>query len=310
MIVLQVLKIIGFVLAGIAGLAILLLLAVCFLPVRYRLSCIGANASLQAKAKAAWAAGIFCAVVSYGDKKVSCRVKLCGFTLAKAVLGEDEAKSIKEALQEADEKDDSKEYQKLSKELQKAEEKKAEQKKAADEKTRVKEEAKQEKARIKEEVRQEKERAKTEAKADKEGKTFAEKLEEKKKKASAWKEKYEKAQKIWQARATKRARKHVKAELFNLLGHIKPRKIVGTLQFGLDDPANTAIVYGNVVAFTEAISKGRLVLVPAFYEKGISADLLIKGRIFAGYVLLLAVRLYFDRDLQSVVKVIRRSMHG
>ena len=51
MIVLQILKILGFVLAGIVGLVLLLVLLVLFVPIRYKISGAGENADIEGDAK-------------------------------------------------------------------------------------------------------------------------------------------------------------------------------------------------------------------------------------------------------------------
>ena len=303
MIILQILKIIGFVLAGIVGLALLIVLMVLFVPIRYKASGAGENAEIEGGAKATWLLGLFKATADYKEKKLSYAVKFAGIVLTKGVLGEDEAEALREVLQEEEIISDPKQYEKISKELQKAEEK-------AEKAEELKEEKRQEKEQQKEEKKAEKAEQKEQRKKENRLKSFKEKVRDRINSLKELYNKYQTAKRIWQAKATKRALKHLKVEIFNLLNHIKPRKIAGTIGFGLEDPANTALVYGNVVPIAEAISKGKLILTPEFYNKGIRIDLLIKGRIFLGYMLLCIARLYFDRDIQRVFKVIRRYFNG
>lgn len=303
MIVLQILKIIGFVLAGIVGLALLIILLVLFAPIRYKLNAAGENAEIEGSVKASWLLGLFKALVDYKEKRLSYCVKIAGIVLTKGVLGEDEVETLREVLQEEEVISDPKQYEKVSKELQQAEEKAAKTEE-------LKEEKRLEKEQLKEEKKAEKAEQKEQRKKDNKLKSFKEKVRDFVKRVKELYHKFQTAKRIWQAKATKRALKHLKVEIFNILNHIKPRKIAGTLGFGLEDPANTAIVYGNVVPIAEAISKGKLIITPEFYNKGIRMDLLIKGRIFLGYMLLCIARLYFDRDIQRVLKVIRRYFNG
>ena len=303
MIILQILKIIGFVLAGIVGLALLIVLLVLFVPIRYKASGAGENTEIEGGAKATWLLGLFKAAADYKEKKLSYAVKFAGIVLTKGVLGEDEAEALREVLQEEEIISDPKQYEKISKELQKAGEK-------AEKAEELKEEKRLEKEQQKEEKKAEKAEQKEQRKKENRLKSFKEKVRDRINSLKELYNKYQTAKRIWQAKATKRALKHLKVEIFNLLNHIKPRKIAGTIGFGLEDPANTAFVYGNVVPIAEAISKGKLILTPEFYNKGIRMDLLIKGRIFLGYMLLCIARLYFDRDIQRVFKVIRRYFNG
>ncbi len=303
MIVLQILKIIGFVLAGIVALVLLLLCLVLFVPIRYKVKAEGENADIEGEASAGWLLGLAKAVVDYKEKRLSYVVKVAGIKLMKGVLGEDEVETIREVLQEEEIISDKKQYEKLSKELEKAEEK-AEKAEAA------KQEKRQEKEQAKEEKKQEKKEKKEEQKILDKARSFKEKVRARIDKLKELYGKFQTAKRIWQARATKRALKRLKVELLNILNHLKPRKIAGSIGFGLEDPANTAILYGNAAPIAEAISKGKLILTPEFYKKGISLNLSIKGRIFIGYMLLCIARLYFDRDVQRVTKVIRRYFNG
>ena len=303
MIVLQILKIIGIVLACIVGFVLLLVLLVCFAPIAYKAKVQGENADTEADVSASWIFGFAKAAAGYHEKKVRYRVSICGFPLMKGTLGESEAEALREVLEEEEVQADPKEYEKISQALEKAEEK---EKQAEAEKIEKATQKEQEKAAEK----AEKEAKKAEKKEADKGKPLKEKIR------AVWqslKEKYEKfqtAKRIFEARATKRALKHVKVELLHILNHLKPRKIAGTLAFGLEDPADTAIVYGNAVPLAEAMSKGALILTPEFYNKGIRSDFIIKGRIFIGYMILCVLRLYLDRDIQKVMKVIRRYLNG
>ena len=98
----------------------------------------------------------------------------------------------------------------------------------------------------------------------------------------------------------------MKEELFNILNHIKPKKIAGNLNFGLEDPSNTAIIYGTIDILAQAISAGKLIITPEFYQPGISLDMSIHGRIFLGYIVLCALRIVLNKDVRRVIRVIRR----
>ena len=310
MIVLEILKIIGIVLACIVGLVIVLVLLVLFAPVRYRLEAEGEGFGIEAKARVGWLFGLLKFTLSFQDKKLKYRASALWFTLMKGSVGEDEVEVLKEALKDESVASDRKEYARISKELDKAEERaeKTAVKKA--EKKAEKEQKKEEKKQKKEEKKIEKKEERAKKKEEAKDKTFREKVEDLRAKMEKFREKYERAQHIWNSRVTRRAASHLKAEIFRLLNHIKPTKLAGHINYGLEDPANTAILYGHFALFLETASNGNLLIVPEFYKHGVELKLLIKGRIFLGYVLLCFLRLYFDRDLQRVIKVIRRYTDG
>lgn len=310
MIVLQILKIIGLVLAGIVGLVILLLLVVCFAPIRYKVVAKGENADMEGEASAVWIFGLAKAALEYRGKQLSYYVRVAGIRIIKGVLGKDEAEALREVLEEEDVIADRKQYEKISKELQKAEEKAEKAEAEKEEKRREKEERRLEKEAEKEEKKQEKKAQKEEQKRLDKLKSLKERIRARIDRLKELYEKFQTIKRIWQAKATKRALKRLKVELFNILNHLKPKKISGDLGFGLEDPADTAIIYGNAAPIAEALGKGKLILIPEFYKKGIHADLLIRGRIFLGYMILCIARLYFDRDVQRVIKVIRRYLNG
>ena len=303
MIVLQILKIIGIVLACIVGLVILVVLLVCFAPIRYKITGKGDNSEIEATASAKWLLGLAKASIEYREKKATYRVRVAFFEIMKGVIGEDETETLKEALEEESVQNDPKQYEKISRELEKAEEKAEKAEALKEEKVREKEAEKEAKKTAKAEAKEKKKR-------ENKLKSLKEKIRERIERLRALKEKIKEGKRIWDAKPTKRAIRVLKVEILNILNHIKPRKISGDLSFGLADPADTAILYGNILPITEALSKGKLLLTPEFYNKGIRFDLTIKGRIFIGYMLLCFVRVYFNRDVQRVAKAIRRYLNG
>ncbi|MBR7076609.1 MAG: DUF2953 domain-containing protein, partial [Lachnospiraceae bacterium] len=118
--------------------------------------------------------------------------------------------------------------------------------------------------------------------------------------------KLEQTEAVLTSKVTGRAVKKVKEQLFHILNHIKPKKIAGNINFGLEDPANTAIIYGTIDNLAIAMSEGKLIITPEFYQKGISLDMVMQGRILIGYLLVCALRVFFNKDVRRVVRVVRR----
>ena len=283
MIILTILKIIGIVLACLVGFVLLILLLVLFFPIRYRLSGDGENTAIQADGKVSWLFGLLTALAHYQDLDLSYRVYVLGIKLIKGSLkdrgdsktgseGEKPVKKespMKEAMPEPEEEKEP-EIEMID---------------ISDAVTRP-------------------------APGVNEKEDLYDKVEKFFEKLSARYEKLrmkvEQAETILTSQVTKRAVKTVKEQLFHILDHIKPKKIEGFLNFGLEDPANTAIIYGTIDILAESVSRGKLIITPEFYQKGISMDLMISGRIFLGYLLLCALRVFFNRDVRKVVRVIRR----
>ena len=286
MIILSILKIIGIVLACIVGLVLLLVLLVLLVPIRYRFSGDGMNADIQADGKASWLFGLLSASIRFAEKKLLYRVSVAGISLKKGDLLNPE-KSVPE---ETD----------MEPQILKPQKDKEEEKKAAALEVQNKPEPE-----VKTEIEKVKEKEKEKEKEDLSDRIehFFERLSEK---YEGLIEKLEQTEAVLTSKVTGRAVKKVKEQLFHILNHIKPKKIAGNINFGLEDPANTAIIYGTIDILAIAMSEGKLIITPEFYQKGISLDMVMQGRILIGYLLVCALRVFFNKDVRRVVRVVRR----
>lgn len=282
MIILSILKIIGIVLACIVGLVLLLVLLVLLVPIRYRFSGDGMNADIQADGKASWLFGLLSASIRFAEKKLLYRVSVAGISLKKGDLLNPE-KSVPE---ETD----------MEPQILKPQKDKEEEKKAAALEVQNKPEPE-----AKTEIEKEKEKEKEDLSDRIEH--FFERLSEK---YEGLIKKLEQTEAVLTSKVTGRAVKKVKEQLFHILNHIKPKKIAGNINFGLEDPANTAIIYGTIDNLAIAMSEGKLIITPEFYQKGISLDMVMQGRILIGYLLVCALRVFFNKDVRRVVRVVRR----
>ena len=284
MIILSILKIIGIVLACIVGLVLLLVLLVLLVPIRYRFSGDGMNADIQADGKASWLFGLLSASIRFAEKKLLYRVSVAGISLKKGDLLNPE-KSVPE---ETD----------LEPQILKPQKDKKEEKKAAALEVQNKPEPE-----VKTEIEKEKEKEKEKEDLSDRIEHFFERLSEK---YEGLIKKLEQTEAVLTSKVTGRAVKKVKEQLFHILNHIKPKKIAGNINFGLEDPANTAIIYGTIDILAIAMSEGKLIITPEFYQKGISLDMVMQGRILIGYLLVCALRVFFNKDVRRVVRVVRR----
>lgn len=303
MIILEILKIIGIVLACIIGFVLLLLLIVSFVPIRYQMKAEGENAEIEGGAKVTWFLKLAKACVSWEDKKLRYRVSIFGKAILQGTLGETEAETLRGQLEEEETASDPKRQEQLSRQLQKAEIK-------AEKEEKLQQVKEEEKEKQKEEKKKKKEEEKAERKKEAEGLSVQEKLQGIRDRIQAITEKIEEAKRFWEARTTQRAVRHIKTNLFRILNHVKPRTIAGMIRFGLKDPADTAILYGSAAPLLEAAGNGKLTVIPEFYVPGISVNLAIKGRFFIGYMLLCAVSIYLNRDVQRLIRFVRRKLNG
>ena len=93
--------------------------------------------------------------------------------------------------------------------------------------------------------------------------------------------------------------------LKQLLWHIRPRKLDIRLKLGLGDPASTGEALGMICAFYPLYTT-HLDLEPDFDNKVIESDLDLKGHIQLIFVLIAAVRVYFNKDIRRLYRQIQK----
>lgn len=94
-------------------------------------------------------------------------------------------------------------------------------------------------------------------------------------------------------------------QLFSLLKSIKPRKIKGRLLIGTGDPASTGQVlsiYGMLYPFLG----NNISVIPDFEQQIIEGELLVKGRITVFKAVKMAMVIFFNKDVRSVIKLLKR----
>ncbi|NBH81815.1 DUF2953 domain-containing protein [bacterium C-53] len=110
---------------------------------------------------------------------------------------------------------------------------------------------------------------------------------------------------IWRAEETQEAFVKCKKELVRLLRHLKPKKLKAEITFGMDDPALTGEFFGALSIFYAYIGKN-VVIHPDFENVVFSGTIFIKGRIRTGTLLLIAGRLYFDKNIRKLIQKFRK----
>lgn len=307
MIFLTILKIIGIVLASIVGLVLLVALLVLFAPIRYKIAGTGKNENVQGVAKASWLFGILSAKAEYFGKNLEYKVSVIGISLLKGGIGDKFPKPEEAELEDSEsEVSEAQNVEHADIELTEPTLKKNPE--AEDDFNLEIEIINLDKDISK--YRPFKRGTEKNIEIESDVDTLFDAIENY---VNSLSEKYNRIKRkvtqfkiVLTSNAAKRAFKLVKVNVLNILNHIKPGKISGNLNFGLEDPANTAIIYGTVDIFAEYLSKGRLILIPDFTQKVIDMNVNMYGRIFAGYVILCGLRVFFDQDVKRVVKVLRR----
>lgn len=86
-----------------------------------------------------------------------------------------------------------------------------------------------------------------------------------------------------------------------LFAHILPGKLKGHVEFGTGDPESTGKALAALGILYAAYGKG-ITVVPDFNEKRLAAELTFRGRIRAGTLLLLLLRLIRDKQVRGLYK--------
>lgn len=106
---------------------------------------------------------------------------------------------------------------------------------------------------------------------------------------------------LWDEPQGKKAVKHLWSELVYLLKKIKPRKISGDVVFGTGDPATTGQALGALGALYVFLPKD-LSITPDFENQVYEGNIHVKGRLRLVHLLVIAVRLFADKEFRYVVK--------
>ncbi len=90
-------------------------------------------------------------------------------------------------------------------------------------------------------------------------------------------------------------------KLKHLLKHILPRKIRGYVAYGSSDPSTTGKVLG-IVSMIYAKTGMLVEIKPNFEEEQLECDLEIRGRIQIFTLLLIAAKVFFNKELRGLIE--------
>lgn len=279
-ILLLILKIIGIILAILAGLFILVML----IPFSYVIKG-DFNENVKASLVAKWLQGIIYFRFSYLDENMTYVLRILGIPFLRGTVGEDEEEASEE-----------KETEELIQRF--------EQDKGIKHTTKEDNDTVQGTGIIEDspEEYQGKSRKKFSVKI------ITSKLRNIKKRFKDVKKKIRNIKKILKSEQAKVAYYYAKDIIHKLYNHIKPSKFAANLIFGFDSPDKTGkalaalgVLYGTIKIDTEKIN-----IIPDFENKRLEGDVYAKGHFVMGYVLINVLKLYFKKEIHEIIERFNR----
>ena len=306
-----VLKIVGFILLGLLAFFVLLLLAVLFVPIRYRVV-----AQYEEKAIARITAGWFLYLIGVrlviSDQEKSCKLKLFGIPLIDFFSPRKDRRKKRRSKRHQDKqpaKQSVHQDKQPAKQSVHQDEQPVEQSVHQD---------KQNSLQIKEEQQQigsEKEKASgfdTDQASDEKASFFTkvriyinrifDKIKEIRKKETNLKEKYNKWLVVLKRDRTKEALEKCKNTLCKVLKAVLPRKWKLFVHYGMEDPALTADILGYYWMLFAVLS-GHIDCQPDFENKVFECNLHAKGHIRMITMVIAGWKFLFDPDLIYLRKI-------
>ena len=107
---------------------------------------------------------------------------------------------------------------------------------------------------------------------------------------------------FWNLKCTVKTRAYLKKYLVSILRHIAPNSIYGNIHFGFDEPYTTGRVIGYLSMLPFSYQKG-LYWEPDFYNKIVECDLKLKGKIRIGYIARIVLNINIWRTLKAAKKI-------
>lgn len=283
-ILLFVLKIIGFLLLGILGLLLGLVLLVLLVPVRYRV-----DGSYYGKPKGTvrvtWLLHMLSVLVSY-EEELQIVLKIFGFRLFR-----DKGNLADEAMDEIDEVT---EPQWDKTEQTSGEEQEVFEKKLTDP---MLEEQKKTTKRKSVSPKKQQEAPKKKGLLEK-IKCLFESIYDKLRQVGDLRERL---LKFIQNPDNQGTGKLILRQMKSLLRHVLPQKAMGTVAFGFDDPYTTGQVL-SVASILYAWYGDKVSITPVFDESVLEGELKLKGRIRIGTILVLGIRILMNKNFRILVK--------
>lgn len=116
------------------------------------------------------------------------------------------------------------------------------------------------------------------------------------------KKKLNRVEKFWNLPCTVKLRTYLKKYIPGLFRHISPRKIVGHVRYGFNEPCKTGQVTGYLSLMPFVYQKN-FYLQPDFYNKVLEGEVKLKGRLMLGYILRIALNINVWRTIKVMRKI-------
>ena len=110
------------------------------------------------------------------------------------------------------------------------------------------------------------------------------------------------------SKSTRRAFKKMMGIVVSILKHIFPNKILGKIEFGLDEPHLTGQALGGVAVAYDMlrIDPEKVETIPHFEKEMIDARLEYKGRIFVCFLAFNGIKFLLDPDIKKTIKFFKK----
>lgn len=108
---------------------------------------------------------------------------------------------------------------------------------------------------------------------------------------------------------TKKSLTVLKINVIKLLKHLNPKKIKGKVTYGTGDPASTGQQLGYM-AVALPLYYNKIDITPDFSQKIFQGDIFMKGRVRVCNILYYACKVYFNKDVQKTIKHFKKISGG
>ena len=109
--------------------------------------------------------------------------------------------------------------------------------------------------------------------------------------------------KFWDLKCTVKTRAYLKKYIPGVVKHVAPRKIKGHIHFGFDEPYKTGQIIGYM-SMLPIVYQKKLEWEPDFYNKVLEGDIYLKGKIRIGYI----ARIVLNINIWKTIKVSKKIM--
>ena len=299
-ILLTLLNIIAFTLLFLLALIILILLTVLFVPIKYDLK-LKYKEGFWCSLSLSWLLKIVKFEVNY-DKELSTKLKVFGIDLSNK--SKDLDKEDEEELYEESFGDQDKSYKEQLEIEEKKEYEESDKITFSDEENSQNPDEGIEEESIVENIEDSKDFTKKKRKKKKQ--SFLSFIKNKYKKikteVKVLLEKKERLVKLFNNESLRRGIKKIWQALIKILKLFRARKLSGKLILGFEDPYTTGQVLSYAALFY-CLYKDRIEIIPVFDEAIIDIDIRAKGGVRLMSVLIIATKLWFDKDFKKVYKL-------